>query len=539
MPERTSEPAPDPKRLWRHLCFALILSALIVIPRAILIQENHSEASDDDYHLVRGLEFLRLDRGLVHRELNDPPLGEALAALPLWLMGGTTHGPDEGTAIHGQPRYSAETALAVVAAWKSVLFLPLIAVAFLWCARLYGLASAWLAAGLLVVEPTITGHLHLASLDVIATTGIVTACYLGWRYFERPSNPRLLAAAIACAAALLIKHTAIIVPLMLCLYALLAWLRQEVEWPARRVMFGVIRGGIVTLMVMWVLLGFDSSGVRKGRTWPLGLYLESALDAARHVREPNDAYLSGEIRRGGWWYYFPVVATYKVPIGITALLLAGVASITWRRPRWAEWGLVIPAVGYTAFMLSQNINIGWRHFLPAYVFLMLLATRLVAAGTVLAWRTFAAAALLFTAVDVSRWYPDYIPYINWPRRDVHLAISDSNVDWGQGLKQVERWLEQNEAFVAGRPVYLRGYTVRRRAVIRYLGGRVTQKYAGYPTPRSGVLIISPVAISGVSESQDEYAYLRGIPPHAIIGHGLRVYDLDALAKEGRLPPGGM
>src|SRR5215213_6243804 len=124
---------PDPtssRRLRKHRLLALHLSATIVIPRAILIQEHHSEASDDDYHLVRGLEFLRLDRGLVHREMHDPPLGQALAALPLWLMGGTTHGPDEGSAIHGKPKYSAETALTVIAAWKAFLFLPLIAVAF-------------------------------------------------------------------------------------------------------------------------------------------------------------------------------------------------------------------------------------------------------------------------------------------------------------------------------------------------------------------------------------------------------------------------
>src|SRR3954470_2507560 len=186
-------------RATRHLLLALLLAAAVVFPRALLLRDAHSEASDDDYHLVRGLEFLHGDHGLVHRELNDPPLGQALAALPLWMMGGTTHGPDEGSAIHGQTRYSAETALTVIAAWKAFLFLPLVAVAFLWCARLYGLASGWLATGLLLVEPTITGHLHLASLDVLATTGIVAACYLGWRYFECPTNPRLLAAAVMCA----------------------------------------------------------------------------------------------------------------------------------------------------------------------------------------------------------------------------------------------------------------------------------------------------------------------------------------------------
>src|SRR5947208_727733 len=99
----------------RPLLYALLLAVAVLVPRAILIREVHSEASDDDYHLVRGLEFLRGDAGLVHHELNDPPLGEAIAALPLWMMGGTTHGAVEGTALYEQAAYSPETALMVVA----------------------------------------------------------------------------------------------------------------------------------------------------------------------------------------------------------------------------------------------------------------------------------------------------------------------------------------------------------------------------------------------------------------------------------------
>ncbi len=70
-------------RSWRTapLVWVVLLSSFVVLPRAIWVRESHSESSDDEYHLVRGLEFLRGEPGLVHRELNDPPLGEAIAAL--------------------------------------------------------------------------------------------------------------------------------------------------------------------------------------------------------------------------------------------------------------------------------------------------------------------------------------------------------------------------------------------------------------------------------------------------------------------------
>src|SRR3954469_18158443 len=93
--ERPTSNIERPPHAARHLLLALLVAACVVIPRAALISSAHSETIDDDYHLVRGLEFLRRDPGLIHRNLNDPPLGAALAAVPLWLMGGTTHGPDE------------------------------------------------------------------------------------------------------------------------------------------------------------------------------------------------------------------------------------------------------------------------------------------------------------------------------------------------------------------------------------------------------------------------------------------------------------
>jgi hypothetical protein len=537
----------------RHLLFALIFAAAIVIPRAALIQLAHSPTSDDDYHLVRGLEFLQRDKGLVHRELNDPPLGEAIAALPLWLMGGTTHGRMEGTALYDQSAYSPETALMSIAIWKAVLFLPLIAVAFLWCGKLYGLPSAWLAVILLVVEPTLAGHLHLAALDVIATTGIVAACFFGWRYFERPTTGRLLTAATACAVALLLKHTGILVPPLLCVYGIIFHWRgrlalhrddakkpssQEAKEgkgvvhsearPAAATAFAfaeVLKAAFLTLLVIWLLLGFDLSPGWNQHSLPGGLYIKSILDAARHVAAPNDAFLNGQIHRGGWWYYFPAVAWYKIPIGIGFIFALGSLSYIRLRPSWRELGLLIPLVGYSAFLMLQNINIGWRHFLPAYVFMLMAASRCAAGGVTGRLVPFITIAIVGIITPL-RWHPDYLAYINWPRKEIHLDISDSNLDWGQALKQTADWIDRHQAFINHRPVYLRAVGVSNRGVSHYLGGRVIQLHYGDMPPRSGILILSPVSLSGISESNDRYAYLRHTLPREIIGHTLRVYDLD-------------
>lgn len=541
---------------------AMLVAAAVLLPRAYLVNAAHTETCDEDVLLLQGTEFWHRDPGLVHRLLNDPHLGQALGALPLVLMGADSHTAAGDTVLYGQP-YAPEAGLRAVALWKAALFVPFVGVVFWWVRRLYGAASAWLAVALLLVEPTIAGHVHLGALDVIGTSGIVAACILGWRYFERPgSSWRLVGAGLGCAAALMLKHTGVIVPPVLILMAGLWWWRRRGTVEGRRLWrsgVDLARGIAVTVLAMWVLTGFDVSPPAKGRALPGGIYLHSMLEARQHVKDANFAVLHGRVKKGSWWYYYFAVAVYKVPIGVWGVLALGAASVAWRRPRWEEMSLAAPAGAYTLFMMLQSVNLGWRHFLPAYVLFMLLASRCVARGAAataaapadaepppehgpsrarsravaaLAW-----VAVVTTAVDAARWHPDTIAYVNWPRPDVHLQISDSNLDWGQGLKQVRAWIDGHPDVIRGRPVYLRPFGTTNRAVRHYVGSRAVHlRFSDRLPAGGGVLIISPVIEMGLQESGDGYGWLRGQAPDDVIGHTLRVYDLDRLAARGVVPP---
>src|SRR5690349_2579737 len=71
----------------RHFCLALLLAAIVIIPRSALIIRAHSDYYDDQYHFVRGMRFLADKLARHPLELNDPPLGEALTAMPAWWSG--------------------------------------------------------------------------------------------------------------------------------------------------------------------------------------------------------------------------------------------------------------------------------------------------------------------------------------------------------------------------------------------------------------------------------------------------------------------
>jgi hypothetical protein len=580
----SSRPSP---RLDRQFWLAILVAAVVVIPRTALVSRAHSNYWDDQFHLACGLSFLYRTDPRLYR--NDPPLGQGLLALPMILTGSAPESPQSWYSRPHPPsttppfvavlfghRLLPETLSLIIAVWKAVLFLPFAGLVFHWCRSLYGLASGWLGLILILFEPTIAGHVAPAALDVLGAEAILFASYFAWRYFRQPSRGGLVVAAVTTAAALLTKHTAVLLPAIIAAYGV-AWRigRRPADVPRttawRRLANELLAIGLVAIVSLWPLTLFDvSPPARHGpvirtrytqefsfgadvinasleRRWPAGIYIGSIRSAQEHAKWGHPAFLLGQRREGGWWYYYPVVAAYKVPIPVAILFVLAIVSLWNVRPRWEELALVIPAIGYAIFLCVQSIDIGFRHFLPAYVPMLMFASRSLGTrnpelGTESA-RTIPfltpGCRLLATLLilDSTRTHPDYLSYTNVPGKNVHLAISDSNLDWGQSLKQVRQWIDANPTLIRNRPIYLTYFgDTDGDPVSYYLGGRVIRfDGGGEPLPASGVLIASPVHVA------DVYDHFRGVfdpirraesegrlSPVTIIGHCMRVYDLDVI-----------
>jgi 4-amino-4-deoxy-L-arabinose transferase-like glycosyltransferase len=457
-----------------------------------------------------------------------------------------------------------------------------VVVAFVWVRRLYGARSAWLAAALLLVEPTIAAHTPVAALDVLAMEAVIIASYLVWRYLDQPAPARLVFAGVATAVAMNVKHTAIVLPGAFVVLALLHWFARP-WWQGRslRELAARIRPGfnalaaaaMVLVVSIWPLTLFDvSRPADAGRIfgipyepgfslvddvlhpafsarWPAGIYIGSVFEAIQHGREGHSAFLWGEVRDNGWWYYFFAVALYKVPIGIALVMLLAVASLAWVRPKWGEVFILVPAVACGALICAGGINIGFRHALPAYGMLLLLASRCAAAATrephaatettrrtARAPLAFAWASVMIAAVHVASYHPDYLSYINAPWKRPWLAISDSNLDWGQTLKQLDRWLERHPQ-PPDRPIHFDSFDEPNDPAFTHYVRQarrltIVAKNRLEP-PTKGLLITCPSWLGGTYRRFDVYAHLREVDPVDTIGHALLVYDLDALNSKDK------
>ncbi len=535
----------------RHFVLMMLVAAAVLFPRSALVVSSQSERVDDEYHLRRGIQYLKRNlAGNADLPLNDPPLGEGLGALPLWMAGCWPKGKGTiETALYGY-RWSADWILMFIGIWKVALFLPCVAVVFQWTRRVYCVQAAWMAVALLLVEPTLAAHVPLPTLDVLGVEGIVISCFLWWRYFERVTWGRLIAACGMSGIALMLKHTAVILPGVVLVMAGAWWWRRnrsqpQAALPHARMILKLAAAPVLVFIAIWLLCFFDFAKPVLPMDWgqkhpmleklldrrlPAATYLQSFIEAQSHAGGGHETYRFGKAGKSGVWYYFPIVATYKVPVGIGLILLLAIASLWKVRPRWQEAALLIPMIAWAALMLTSKINIGWRHFLPAYLFMLMLATRVVLADGRI-WRVAAWCAVAIAAGHVLSYHPDYLSYINCPRHKPYLQISDSNIDWGQGLKAARRWIDAHPQ----RNVFVRDFgwgPDRLFNVKKRIGKRATVLDRGDPLPREGVLIISPVPLAGVYERSDPFRVLRNEDPDSVLAHSLLVYDLDRL-RDGK------
>ena len=104
--------------------------------------------------------------------------------------------------------------------------------------------------------------------------------------------------------------------------------------------------------------------------------------------------------------------------------------------------------------LTAGTNMGIRHVLPIYPFLILAA----AAGAWAlarrhqAWAIVVAALLAFHLASSLHTLPDYLAYSNelfGGKSQTYRYLSDSNVDWGQGMREAGHTLSGTTSRIAG------------------------------------------------------------------------------------------
>lgn len=186
---------------------------------------------------------------------------------------------------------------------------------------------------------------------------------------------------------------------------------------------------------------------------PLPADFVQGVDVQRRDFESGmPSYLDGVWRNRGWWYYYIHAFCVKEPTGFLLLMGLAATALFFKTRAYrtvGSWFAVLLGVGFFAFVSSQTgFNHHLRYVLPAYPYLFVATSRLL--DPALPKRTLVRVvvlALIAWGVGSSLLvYPHSMSYFNeisgGPERgDEHLV--DSNIDWGQDLAFLKKWVKAN------------------------------------------------------------------------------------------------
>lgn len=328
--------------------------------------------------------------------------------------------------LYGDSRYSAR--FLTIAARLGVILFTLAGIGFasLWIDRLFGVPTGLLFLFLAVFEPNIVANGALATNDIVVAVFWFATVLAGMEYLRRPRLSRAVALGGFLGAALLSKHTALVL----------------VPTAVLPIFFGPKRSAKERFFSLLIVLGIPSAMIALlyGRYLPF--YFASLLGRTRDlagISEGKPFYLLGELSDTGWWYYYPVALLVKVPLA--TLIFAAAGAVVMAKKRFADFVLLaLPVVLLISVCMVSHKDLGYRYLLPCSLTAALLGTVFVVGFIRNFPRKSARAALglllLLPVLESAVVFPHFLSYFNvvagGPRNGSRWLL-DSNLDWGQDL----------------------------------------------------------------------------------------------------------
>ena len=519
------------------LAVALVL-ALAFLLQCVYFAAANGQTYDEGVTLAAGLRLI--DTGRDDINLEHPPVAKVIAALPVKLFAP----PRLDMAAWAARRESAfglgrdlfyqsgvphERLLWLARAPVIGLSVALVALIGLFAWRSWGPRAGLLAMALAAFDPTLVAHGSLIGLDMPIALWVTAGFFCVGEWFRSRRLVWLCLAGVFAGLAMATKHSG---PMFVAAMgvALIARALQSEGSRARALIHAIGQAVLVVAVAALVV-----RAAMAGAGWDP--YLIGIRAQLAHQSVGHPAFFLGEISSAGWVSYFPVALLMKLPPA--TLLLALVSVFVFRRG--APWDaalsvVLIPLACLLVGLLFARIDIGVRYALPLWPMLILTASRAATLSMPMSPRYAVMVGLMLVqhvgaAVRIA---PHDLAFfsdlVGGPSRGQRY-LADSNLDWGQDVETLGRWLASRE-----RP---------RRLYLSYFGTADPRAYgvSYYPAPNScahqapwtrelepasgrELLAVSAMNLQGVFFGDTAaYGWLAARRPVAVLGYSISVYDI--------------
>jgi len=474
-----------PLRFWLGVSTLAALGALLTVDHA----RGDSPTMDEPFHTLAAAEYAIA--GTYNANLEHPPLVKLLSGFAVRSAGSRPPRMDVPFSMRTaeQPRpfafgstLSPERLLAAARAPVVALFFALVLAVGGAVRRWGGNAAGLLAAALVAFEPNLVAHAGVVHTDLAAALGFYGTLVLALVALERRSLLLWTAAGAALGASLAAKFSCVLLVPMIAVLALVGLLRErrsavrEGRRPALTPLWGLLLAGAASAAVLFAsyavamrhMSPHDAEGAVRiflaSRQVPAdtverlvalsrlskeaGHYAAGLAGIAVQNRTGGGVnFLCGKLSVDGFWDYFFVAFAVKSSLGFLGVLVAAVVLAAVKRERLTLvlGTLVFPAVYLFLTGMATSYNIGIRHMLPVYP--LLASAAVLAVFRALPPRGAAAlltAGVAIQAAETLAVHPHELSFFNaaagGPARGA-AWLNDSNLDWGQDLARLARFLD--------------------------------------------------------------------------------------------------
>ena len=526
--------------------------------------QTQSLTYDEPAHIIAGVDAWRHGRFELWND--HPPLGRLWLTLPMMRIDSQYAWQQLPTGYRVEAMQPGPEEIAARIRPMNTLLGIALGVA-LWFAtrRLFSEGAANVALALFVFTPSLIAHFSVATTDGTGTLFIFLVALQLVRWRHKPNWLQTLLMGLVLGGLLLAKFYA--PPLVLLALILMLLLKPDgaALRPAQWNWKPTLAALLLALVTLWAGYFFHVSRLKVGdgqvtatfpnrglKTWatkshlhisiilPAGEFFEGLRDVALSNKHGRPAWFFGKIYpSGGVKLYYPAAIVLKWPTILLALLIAGLLLDVRKVCRAPDDLLVMCAfaVVFFLFAIQSKYDIGERHILPLYPFALLIAgsiwEHVKGRKAGLRWEfhwllrtrviNFNIVALLLVlalnAADTLRSAPDYLTYFNILVKPASSwrYLTDSNLDWGQGL------------------IALRDYELQHPSEqlrLAYFGSVNPALYGVRAVPLApedrtpGKIVIGASDLSGqVLTDPGSYRWLLSSAPKEMIDRSMFVYEI--------------
>ena len=521
------------------LFFALYFSTIL----------NKSATFDEPIIIASGNYYLTHYNNRINAE--NPPFLKSLLALPTLVMNITspktnpdlfyTYNPNLSFKYGSNFLYSNNYNIILLISRSINIIITILFALSIYLSINYLLKDrilSLLCVVLFLIQPNIIANGRLATLDIGVAMLMFGSSMLLYKYYHSRQKRWLIYTGVILGLALLSKYTAILlIPIILIQVLILFLINKEKR----------VRNTLLILLTLFIISSITICLFYFNSNYKLLLFnrpfnsslintvFNNVITSKIPILLPTN-YLKGldivsSINSAGYstvfwgnfyketvniWYYYIVVMLVKIPIPILIFTIIGSICILVKHYRNKDlfFFLVPPVIIFICFSFFTDRQLGIRYILPIFPYIIIATAYGINVLNNYRYKFAKYVSYLFVLwiiFESFSVYPNYLTYFNQfvgGSKNGYKYFADSNLDWGQDLPSVKKWLKKEN---------------NPKIYFFYFGPVSPELYNIEQSNNPEYILISASSLYTLKSNNNLFKYLFESQPEYIINNSILVY----------------